>query len=237
MSGWLPVLAARAAQAQVRTKSCILLWMDGGPSHKDTFDLRPGTEQGGPFRAIQTSVPASRSANTSRKLAPPDEPRRHHPQHEHRRRRSRPGQVLPAHRLQGRRGRPGLSQHRRHRLQGTRPPTPPLPNFVSIGNRSYGAGFLGARHAPLIVNDPLRGVENLRPAVESDQFQSRMGLLDELESGFNRTHQAEVAAAHRTTYQGAVTLMHDAAARRSTSPANRPPPATLTAAPSSAKAA
>ena len=30
----------------------------------------------------------------------------------------------------------------------------PLPNFVSIGNRSYGAGFLGARHQPIIIGDP-----------------------------------------------------------------------------------
>ena len=30
----------------------------------------------------------------------------------------------------------------------------PLPNFVSIGDRSYGSGFLGARHQPLVVNDP-----------------------------------------------------------------------------------
>src|SRR6202171_3475011 len=57
LSGWLPVLAGRAAETRARTKSCILLWMDGGPSHKDTFDLRPGTDQGGPFHAIQTSVP------------------------------------------------------------------------------------------------------------------------------------------------------------------------------------
>ncbi|MCI0377210.1 MAG: DUF1501 domain-containing protein, partial [Gemmataceae bacterium] len=56
MSGWLNILAARAAQTQQRTKSCILLWMDGGPSHKDTFDLRPGTEQGGPYQAIDTNV-------------------------------------------------------------------------------------------------------------------------------------------------------------------------------------
>src|SRR5881394_4664818 len=55
-SNWLPVLAARASETRQRTKSCILLWMDGGPSHKDTFDLRPGTDQGGPFRQIQTSV-------------------------------------------------------------------------------------------------------------------------------------------------------------------------------------
>src|SRR2546422_3402690 len=57
MSGWLDVLATRAAETRTRTKSCILLWMAGGPSHKDTFDLRPGTANGGPFRAIDTCVP------------------------------------------------------------------------------------------------------------------------------------------------------------------------------------
>src|SRR5437588_4694144 len=56
-SNWLNVLAARAAETRTPTKNCILLWMDGGPSHKDTFDLRPGTDQGGPYQAIQTSVP------------------------------------------------------------------------------------------------------------------------------------------------------------------------------------
>ncbi len=57
-SGWLNVLAARAAQSgRTPTKHCILLWMDGGPSHKDTFDLRPGTANGGPYQAIQTTVP------------------------------------------------------------------------------------------------------------------------------------------------------------------------------------
>ena len=56
-SGWFNVLATRAAQTGQRTtKRCVLLWMDGGPSHKDTFDLRPGTEQGGPFQQIQTNV-------------------------------------------------------------------------------------------------------------------------------------------------------------------------------------
>jgi len=44
LSGWLPVLAARAAQNNVRHKACVLLWMDGGPSHKDTFDLKPDSK-------------------------------------------------------------------------------------------------------------------------------------------------------------------------------------------------
>src|SRR5262245_4860996 len=56
MSGWLDILATRAAETQTRTKRCVLLWMDGGPSHKDTFDLRPGTTNGGPYQAIQTNV-------------------------------------------------------------------------------------------------------------------------------------------------------------------------------------
>src|SRR5436190_1095131 len=56
VSNWFNILASHAAENNVATKNCILLWMDGGPSHKDTFDLRPGTDQGGPYRNIQTSA-------------------------------------------------------------------------------------------------------------------------------------------------------------------------------------
>src|SRR2546423_801583 len=70
--------------------------------------------------------------------------------------------------------------------------TTPLPIFVSAGNRSTGSASLGARHQPLIVNDPARGVENLRPAIAASQFNSRVGLLEEMEQGFNRTHPSGV---------------------------------------------
>lgn len=42
-----------------RARSCILLWLDGGPSHLETFDLKPGApaEVRGPFQPIQTNVP------------------------------------------------------------------------------------------------------------------------------------------------------------------------------------
>src|SRR5437763_12452644 len=69
MSGWLNVLAARAAAAGVKHKACILLWMDGGPSHLDTFDLKPGSAVGGPFREIPTSVPGIRISEHFPKLA------------------------------------------------------------------------------------------------------------------------------------------------------------------------
>src|SRR5437763_439279 len=42
-------------------------------------------------------------------------------------------------------------------------PNFPLPNFVSIGKSRYGAGFLGARHQPLVVTEADRGVANLAP--------------------------------------------------------------------------
>lgn len=40
-------------------KSCILIWLDGGPSHLETFDLKPeaAKEVRGPLEAIATAVP------------------------------------------------------------------------------------------------------------------------------------------------------------------------------------
>jgi len=44
---------------QAHAKSCILIWLDGGPSHLDTFDLKPQApmEIRGPFSPISTDVP------------------------------------------------------------------------------------------------------------------------------------------------------------------------------------
>src|SRR5262245_13112248 len=57
LSGWLGRLAARATTDPRRKRSCILLWMAGGPSQLDTFDLKPGHANGGPFKETATSVP------------------------------------------------------------------------------------------------------------------------------------------------------------------------------------
>ena len=55
------VLACRQAQAasERRDTSVILFWMAGGPSHIDTYDLKPDAaeEIRGPFRPIETNVP------------------------------------------------------------------------------------------------------------------------------------------------------------------------------------
>src|SRR4051794_2049804 len=173
LSGWLPVLARAVAQNPApmrRHKSCILLWMSGGASHKDTFDLRPGTQQGGPFQNIQTSVPGIQISEHFPKLA----------------RQMNHGALIRSMSTgEGAHGRAKYYLHTGYKegVGGLVYPSlgaicsmelgrqdSPLPNFVSIGNRSYGSGFLGARHQPLLVSDPARGVENLRAAVTNNQF-------------------------------------------------------------------
>src|SRR5262252_730366 len=68
-SGWLESLAADAADHPQRRRACILLWMNGGPSQMDTFDLKPGHANGGTFREIPTSVPGIRISEHLPKLA------------------------------------------------------------------------------------------------------------------------------------------------------------------------
>ncbi len=48
-----------AAPAPAKAKRCILIWLDGGPSHLETFDLKPDAPQEvrGPLQPISTSVP------------------------------------------------------------------------------------------------------------------------------------------------------------------------------------
>ncbi|MHB1423575.1 MAG: DUF1501 domain-containing protein [Gemmataceae bacterium] len=49
-----PLLAGELKKQQ---KRCILLWLAGGSSQLETWDPKPGTPTGGPFRAIPTAVP------------------------------------------------------------------------------------------------------------------------------------------------------------------------------------
>ena len=213
LSGWLKVLASRAASSGAKHKSCILLWMDGGPSHKDTFDLKPGTKDGGEFKPIATKVPSIQISEHFPKLA---------------KLMDHAAILRGMSTSEGAHGRAKYYLHTGYKEgQGglTYPslgsivsseigrPESPMPNYVAIGARSYGAGFLGARHAPLIVNDPARGVENLKPLASSDHFHDRMSLLQEMESAFYREYKADAGADHKTTYQRAVTLMQSTEAK------------------------
>ena len=59
-NSWLKALADDVADRPERIRSCILLWMPGGPSQTDTFDMKPKHENGGPFKEIATATPGLR---------------------------------------------------------------------------------------------------------------------------------------------------------------------------------
>src|SRR4051794_1527892 len=69
MSGWLEALAQTTAKDPQRKRSCILLWMSGGPSQMDTFDLKPDHANGGGLKGTATNVPGIRISENLPKIA------------------------------------------------------------------------------------------------------------------------------------------------------------------------
>jgi hypothetical protein len=67
----LRVRAAPGVAPPVRAKSVVLLWLWGGPSHLDTWDMKPAAplEFRGPFQPIPTTVPGIRVCELFPKLA------------------------------------------------------------------------------------------------------------------------------------------------------------------------
>lgn len=63
------LLPLTAASLPAKAKSVILLWMHGGPSQLDTFDPKPGTEHGGPHKAIETKTQGLRVSEYLPRLA------------------------------------------------------------------------------------------------------------------------------------------------------------------------
>jgi hypothetical protein len=218
LSGWLGVLAehaARAAEPAKRPKSCILLWMDGGPSHHDTFDPKPDApaDVRGELKAIDTSVPGIQVSERFPRFAKlmqhaallrgmtTDEP-------EHGRARYyvhtgyKPGAGGLRYPLLGSTVSAELGQ-----------PDFPLPNYVVCGtlggkaNFLTDAGYRGTAHQPLVLPTPNQGLENLKPSGAEDEFADRTDVLEQLEKSFARTSQSGAAAAHGTTIRRALELM------------------------------
>lgn len=214
LSGWLPLLAKAApAGGTGKAKSCILLWMDGGPSHKDTWDLKPDSKGAGEFKPIKTAAPGVEISEHLPKVAGV----MNHglvvrgmttPEGAHARAKYymhtgfREGQGGLIHPSIG-----SLVSQEKGKTDST------VPNYVAIGGRSYGSGFLGPKHQPLLVTDPSRGVEDLKSAVSAAQLGNRTGLLEQMEKAFHREYGADSINDHKTTYERAVKLMQSKEAK------------------------
>ncbi len=234
VSGWLEQLAAATADNPQRKRSCILLWMSGGPSQIDTFDPKPGHANGGPCKDIPTTVPGIRISEHFPQLAKHMErivPVRsmNTKEADHVR-----GTVLmrTGHAPGGPIQYPSIGALLSKELGSE---SADLPNFVSIapyrifGPAAFGPGFLGPQFAPLVVGDsglgPIQGrgqnnyedalkVQDLDlPGVSKEQIDRRLELLDELERDFQPAHPSVPAVSHKTAHERAVRMMRSAAVK------------------------
>jgi len=213
LSGWLPVLAKAAAGGKSTAKSCILLWMDGGPSHKDTFDLKPDSKGAGDFKPIKTSASGieisehlpklAQVMNTGVLVRSMTTPEGAHPRAKYYMHTGyREGQGGVTYPSIG-----SIASKELGSVDGS------MPNYVAINSRSYGSGFLGPKHQPLLITDPNRGVEDLKAIVSGTQFDNRFGLLEKMEQAFHREYSADSINDHKTTYERAVKLMQSKEAK------------------------
>lgn len=221
-ASWLSALAHAMAAPVKPKRRCILLWMTGGPSQIDTFDMKPGHENGGSFKEIATAVPGIRicehlpqTAAMAGELAIIRSMTSKEGDHER-----ATLFVQTGYRPAGGLKYPTFGAATGKQLQ---PDEGDLPRYVVIQpgffSRQLGAGYLGARHAPLAVNSDgsatgeLR-VRNLRrpPTIMPARFERRKAILEQIEQ--QRSAEDEfLASAHRSAYTQAIRMMEGPAQR------------------------
>jgi hypothetical protein len=185
----------------------------------DTFDLKPGHANGGPFREINTAVRGIRISEHLPQVA---------------RRMDRLALVRSMHGTEGDHRLAAAYAHAGYPARGPiHYPTlgalvakeagvedADLPAFVSIApyrvsnSRAHSPGFLGPRYAPLIVGENL-GVQNLTPHAGggAQHFEARLRLVRQMQDEFVRDHPGAATTSHQTAYGRAARLMRTTAAR------------------------
>jgi hypothetical protein len=209
---WLdPRMAwAQNAFAPKKAKACILLWMNGGPSHLETFDPKPGAATGGPTKAIKTSVPGleisehlPQVAEVAQYLAVLRGMTSKEGNHDRARYLMHTG-YAPNPTIQH----PSLGAWMSHQLGDAKSD---LPNFVSISGPSMGAGFLGVQYGPFVVQNPMQPPQDVAYPlnVNTERFQTRQNALNMLEEQFAaETGQDIKVKGRRAVYARAVRMMH-----------------------------
>ena len=196
------LMAVHADDLRKRQMSCILLWMQGGPSQFDTFDPKPGHANGGDTKAIDTAVPGIQIAHHMPNTA---------------------GMMKEIALIRSMSNKEGNHQRATYQLHtGYSPsgtvkhpsfgsiaaaelgdPKFDLPHIVSIGQgETIGAGMLGVAYEPFIVANPSKLPENTEPMVGVPRFRRRLGLLESLEgAGFAQTGGMDRVREHHSVYK------------------------------------
>lgn len=179
-----PISASSLNNQSSILKHLIVLYMNGGPSHIDTFDPKPGSRSGGPYSAIKTRTPGLMISEYMPSIAEQS----HHisvirsmstTEGNHKRARYL---AHTGYRPQGTVIHPGLGSIVNSEVSSNGL----LPQFVSIGSPSYGGGVLGSTLDPLFIRDPTKPLENINHPkfIGRQRFDNRMEILSWMENRF-----------------------------------------------------
>jgi hypothetical protein len=229
-------LRAAAPALNKQNKSLIILWMSGGPSHMDTWDLKPGSSNGGEFKPIKTSVPGieicqllPQVAKEMKHLSIVRSLVTNEGSHERGRvlmHTGRPPSVVVDY--------PSIGAIASQQLT---PKDLALPGFISIGRPADGPGFLGMNYAPFTVQNPGQPPTNIQtpPNVDEYRIQRRRRLFYAVEDHFSsslvpasdqkeRRKHMDASLAHTDIYGKAFNLVADRSGKKvfdlSSEPAN-----------------
>ena len=219
---------ATATGSPRRDTACIFVWLDGGPSHLETYDLKPEApaEYRGLFLPIRTKVPGidvcellPRHAQVADKFTLIRSCS--HGEADH----ARGAQYM----LSGRTS-PGLELRERtirypdvgSIVKWARPPARDgLPNYLGIPRRqeSAGPGYLGMKYEPFEVlvnpNNSDFQVPNLGlPAAGTDRLRDRMALLRNFDDIRRSLDQRGIMEAMDSYNQEAIQLLIGGEARK-----------------------
>jgi uncharacterized protein (DUF1501 family) len=199
-------LRTHAADLKKRRKSAILLWMSGGPSTMDIWDLKPGANTGGPFRPIRTagdveiSEHMPETAKVMNHLSVVRSMSTREADHNRGRYYMHTGYV-PNPNIEY----PSYGAVLSHELIDQRPELE-IPPFVSVGGASEGPGFLGMAWAPFVVSSTGQ-VRNLEMGLDNKRLMQRMAALDLIEKGFIGEKRGATAEDHQKVLKKTLDLM------------------------------
>jgi hypothetical protein len=202
-------LRAHAQELKKNRKAAILLWMSGGPSTMDIWDLKPGAATGGPFRPISTAGDVQicehmpMTAQVMDRLSIIRSMSTREADHQRGRYYMHTG-YTPSPNIEH----PSYGAVVAHELIDQRPELE-IPPFVSVGGGSEGPGFLGMAWAPFVVNSNGQ-VRNLEMGIEQARLYQRMEALRRLEEGFISQNRGSAAEDHYDVLKKTANLMTSA---------------------------
>jgi hypothetical protein len=199
-------LKTHAQELKKNRKSAILLWMSGGPSTMDIWDLKPGANTGGEFRPISTSGDAQISehmpmtAKQMHNMAIIRSMSTREADHGRGRYYMHTGYV-PNPNIEH----PSYGAVISHETIDQRPELE-IPPFVTVGGGSAGPGFLGMAWAPFAVSSTGQ-IRNLKMGLKDNRLMQRMATLKLVEQGFIKENRGQAASDHQNILKKTLALM------------------------------